>query len=101
MLFDLFSGLNPIYQALIATLFTWLVTALGAGLVFFFKTINRKALIAMLGFAAGVWSILRIIISRKRKYWAYQPFMDGHYLKIRGVSRSACLLTQGLKRAQI
>ena len=47
-----------------ATLFTWFVTALGAGLVFFFKTINRKVLDGMLGFAAGVmmaasyWSLL-------------------------------------------
>ena len=45
-------------------MFTWFVTALGAGLVFFFKTINRKVLDAMLGFAAGVmiaasyWSLL-------------------------------------------
>ncbi|MGB5748069.1 MAG: ZIP family metal transporter [Desulfobacterales bacterium] len=59
-----FSGLNPILQALIATLFTWFVTALGAALVFFFKTINRKVLDGMLGFAAGVmiaasyWSLL-------------------------------------------
>jgi len=59
-----FSGLNPVLQALIATLFTWFVTALGAGLVFFFKTINRKILDGMLGFAAGVmiaasyWSLL-------------------------------------------
>ena len=47
-----------------ATLFTWGVTALGASLVFFFKTINRRVLDAMLGFAAGVmiaasfWSLL-------------------------------------------
>jgi ZIP family zinc transporter len=59
-----FSGLHPVYQALIATLFTWFMTALGAGLVFFFKTIKRNALDAMLGFAAGVmiaasyWSLL-------------------------------------------
>jgi ZIP family zinc transporter len=59
-----FSGLNPIVQALIATLFTWFLTALGAGLVFFFKSINRKVLDGMLGFAAGVmiaasyWSLL-------------------------------------------
>jgi ZIP family zinc transporter len=64
MLIDFLSGLNPIVQALIATLFTWFVTALGAGLVFFFKRINRKVLDAMLGFAAGVmiaasyWSLL-------------------------------------------
>jgi ZIP family zinc transporter len=50
----LFEGLNPVTQAFIATLFTWFLTALGAGIVFFFKTINRKLLDAMLGFAAGV-----------------------------------------------
>ena len=59
-----FSSLNPIWQALLATCFTWLVTALGAGLVFFFKSIHRKVLDGMLGFAAGVmiaasyWSLL-------------------------------------------
>lgn len=59
-----FTGLSPVLQALMATLFTWFVTALGAGLVFFFKTINRKVLDGMLGFAAGVmiaasyWSLL-------------------------------------------
>jgi ZIP family zinc transporter len=30
------------------------MTALGAALVFFFKTIHRRVLDAMLGFAAGV-----------------------------------------------
>jgi ZIP family zinc transporter len=59
-----FIGLHPVIQALLATLFTWGVTALGAAMVFFFKTINRKVLDAMLGFAAGVmiaasfWSLL-------------------------------------------
>ena len=59
-----FLGLSPVAQALVATLFTWFLTALGAGLVFFFRTINRKALDGMLGFAAGVmiaasyWSLL-------------------------------------------
>lgn len=56
--------INPILLALIATLFTWLVTALGSSMVFFFKEINQKVLNAMLGFAAGVmiaasfWSLL-------------------------------------------
>lgn len=56
---------NPILLALFATLFTWGVTALGASLVFFFKTINKKVLNSMLGFAAGVmiaasfWSLLK------------------------------------------
>ncbi len=64
MLFSWFSELNPILQALLATLFTWFVTALGASLVFGFKSINRRVLDAMLGFAAGVmiaasyWSLL-------------------------------------------
>jgi ZIP family zinc transporter len=64
MTIDWFSGLNPILQALLATCFTWLVTAAGAGLVFFFKNIERRVLNAMLGFAAGVmiaasfWSLL-------------------------------------------
>ncbi|MCG6907152.1 MAG: ZIP family metal transporter [Desulfobacteraceae bacterium] len=64
MLFQWFTGLNPVTQALLATLFTWFVTALGAGMVFFFRTINRRMLNGMLGFAAGVmiaasfWSLL-------------------------------------------
>lgn len=59
-----FSELNPVWQALIATCFTWFVTALGASLVFFFKNVNRRFLDGMLGFAAGVmiaasfWSLL-------------------------------------------
>ncbi|CAH2030324.1 ZIP family metal transporter [Trichlorobacter ammonificans] len=61
---DWFITLPPVSQALAATLFTWFMTALGAGLVFLFKTINRKVLDGMLGFAAGVmiaasfWSLL-------------------------------------------
>lgn len=57
-------GLNPILQALLATLFTWGVTALGAAVVFFFRGVNRKLLDGMMGFAAGVmiaasyWSLL-------------------------------------------
>jgi ZIP family zinc transporter len=45
---------NVVLQALLATCFTWAMTAFGAGTVFFFKTINRKVLDGMLGFAAGV-----------------------------------------------
>jgi ZIP family zinc transporter len=55
---------SPVTQALIATLFTWGVTAAGAALVFFTKAVNRKLMDCMLGFAAGVmiaasfWSLL-------------------------------------------
>ena len=51
---EVFDGLSPIEQALLAGLFTWFMTAAGAGLVFFFQEIHRKALDGMLGFAAGV-----------------------------------------------
>jgi ZIP family zinc transporter len=63
-MFGWFTSLNHILQALLATCFTWLVTALGAALVFFFKTIGRRLLDGMLGFASGVmiaasyWSLL-------------------------------------------
>jgi ZIP family zinc transporter len=56
---------NPILLALVATLFTWGMTALGAGMVFFFREINKRVLNTMLGFAAGVmiaasyWSLLK------------------------------------------
>ncbi|CAM4190740.1 ZIP family metal transporter [Erysipelothrix aquatica] len=55
---------QPVIQALLATLFTWGVTALGAATVFFFKRIHKGVLNGMLGFAAGVmiaasfWSLL-------------------------------------------
>lgn len=64
-----FSGLEPVWQALIGTMFTWSVTALGALLVCFFKQINKKVLDVMLGFGAGVmvaasfWSLLDPAIS--------------------------------------
>lgn len=53
-MFDWFINLNYVYQALIATLFTYFLTALGASIVFFFKNISKTIMDAMLGFAAGV-----------------------------------------------
>lgn len=59
-----FAGLPPVLQALLAGLFTWGMTSLGAALVFGTKKVPRKLLDAMLGFAAGVmiaasfWSLL-------------------------------------------
>lgn len=63
-MFNWFSNLNPCIQALIATLFTWSITTLGAGIVFLFKKCNKNVMDAMLGFAAGImiaasfWSLL-------------------------------------------
>ena len=59
-----------VLMALLATLGTWLVTALGAATVVFFRTPNPKALNIMLGFASGVmiaasfWSLLQPAIER-------------------------------------
>jgi len=61
---ELFISQSPIIQALIAGLFTWILTALGAGLVFLFNSSNRKVLDMALGFTGGVmiaasfWSLL-------------------------------------------
>ena len=61
---DFLQGLHPVIQALLATCFTWAVTALGAAVVFVVKETGRKVLDGMLGFAGGVmiaasyWSLL-------------------------------------------
>lgn len=61
---DSFLALSPVTQALLATLFTWGLTAAGAALVFLTREINQKLMDSMLGFAAGVmiaasfWSLL-------------------------------------------
>ncbi len=63
------STTNPILLALLGTGFTWLMTAAGAGFVFFFRTIKPWLLDTMLGFAAGVmiaasfWSLLNPAIN--------------------------------------
>ncbi len=61
---DFLQQYGPVTQALIATLFTWGVTAAGAALVFTTDKFNPKLMDSMLGFAAGVmiaasfWSLL-------------------------------------------
>ena len=70
MLLGFLSSLGPIIQALMGTLFTWAMTAAGAAAVFLFKTINRKVLDGMLGFAAGVMiAALPRVIRFPRAYW--------------------------------
>ncbi|HUE99467.1 MAG TPA: ZIP family metal transporter [Anaerolineales bacterium] len=70
---EFLTHLNPVWQALLATTFTWLMTALGAATVFSFKQVNRKLLDGMLGFAAGVmiaasyWSLLAPAIEMSRE----------------------------------
>ena len=61
---EFFLGQHPVIQALIAGCFTWGITALGASVVFFTRTVNQRLLDGMMGFAAGVmiaasfWSLL-------------------------------------------
>lgn len=61
---DFLLNLHPVIQTLIATAFTWGMTAIGAAAVFLARDISRKVLDGMLGFAGGVmiaasyWSLL-------------------------------------------
>lgn len=76
-----FSSVDPAFAALLATTFTWLVTAAGASLVFFFKTMHRAVLDAMLGFTGGVmvaasfWSLLNPAIEMSEKMYPTMKWM--------------------------
>lgn len=76
-----FEGIGPVKAALIATTFTWVVTALGASLVFFFKTLNRGILDPMLGFTGGVmvaasfWSLLNPAIEISERLYPTMKWM--------------------------
>lgn len=76
-----FKELDPVLAALYATLFTWGLTAAGAGLVFFFKSAHRGVLDAMLGFTGGVmvaasfWSLLNPSIEMSEKLYPSMPWM--------------------------
>ena len=51
---NFFLNLNYLYQALIAGIFTWFITLLGALLVYFFKDVKNSVLDLMLGLSGGV-----------------------------------------------
>lgn len=63
-LFEYLGSQSPVMAAFLATMFTWFMTALGAALVFVFKTIHRGVFDGLLGFTGGVmiaasyWSLL-------------------------------------------
>ncbi len=75
MAMESFVHLNPVLQALLATLFTWGMTALGASPVFITRTVNQKMMDGMLGLAAGVmiaasyWSLLAPAIEMSEGSW--------------------------------
>lgn len=77
---------NVVLLAFLAGLFTWGCTILGAAIVFFFKTISRRLLDTMMGFAAGVmiaasfWSLLEPSLTyAKADYggWSWIPAAVG------------------------
>ncbi len=76
-----FQDIGPVWAALIATTFTWLVTAFGASFVFFFKTLNRGVLDPMLGFTGGVmvaasfWSLLNAAIEMSERLYPSMKWM--------------------------
>ena len=108
---DWLYDINPVWLALVATCFTWGVTALGAAMVFFFRTVNRRALDAMLGFAAGVmiaasfWSLLAPAIEMAQVngnsgwFQAASGFLLGG-LFVAGIDKVLPHLHLGLPRAQ-
>jgi zinc transporter, ZIP family len=81
-----FSELDPVLQALLATCFTWAMTAAGAAVVFFAKEFRRVVMDSMLGFAAGVmiaasyWSLLAPALDLAGETWgssAWLPAVAG------------------------
>jgi ZIP family zinc transporter len=95
---NFFQDLNHVVQALLATCFTWAMTALGAAVVFTAKDISRRVLDAMLGFAAGVmiaasyWSLLApaIAMSEGKDIPAWVPAVVGFLVGgifLRGVDK--------------
>ena len=81
-------GCHPIMQALLAGLFTWGLTALGASAVFATKEVKPKVLDSMLGFAGGVmiaasfWSLLApaIAMSEGHIFGSWFPAATGFAL---------------------
>ncbi len=88
MIVDKFLTLSPVLQALVATLFTWTITALGAATVYMTRNVGTRFLNAMLGFASGVmiaaayWSLLApsVELSRGGALPVWFPPMVGFLL---------------------
>jgi len=84
---ELFTSLNPVLQALIVATITWLMTALGAAMIFTTSGVNRKFMDGMLGFAAGImlsatfWSLLEpaVRMSQGKSLPAWLPVSIGFF----------------------
>ena len=70
---DFFVNLHPALQALLLGMFTFGMTALGAAVVLFFKSLPKKISAVLLGFSAGVmtaavfWSLLAPAVEISRE----------------------------------
>lgn len=81
-------SIHPVLQALLAGLFTWSLTAMGAAAVFAGKKYSQKILDSMLGFAGGVmiaasfWSLLNpaIEMSQDNSFGQWFPASAGFFL---------------------
>ncbi len=101
---DWLGSLHPVTQALLATLFTWGLTALGASPVLFTARFNRKIMDGMLGLASGVmiaasyWSLLAPAIEMSGGAWhpALLGFLAGGMF-LYGVDKVLPHLHAGLK----
>ena len=75
VLLDFLQSQSPVIQALYGTLFTWLMTAIGAAAIVLSREPSRKLQDGMLGFAAGVmiaasyWSLLAPAIDLSNGSW--------------------------------
>ncbi len=104
-------SLHPVLQALLATCFTWAMTALGAAGVFMTREIKPKVLDAALGFAGGVmiaasyWSLLApaIEMSAGKNIPEWVPAVVGFLIGgafLRGIDKVLPHLHLGLPRAE-
>jgi ZIP family zinc transporter len=107
----LLKNLHPVVQALVATCFTWAMTALGAAAVFTAREIKQKTLDIMLGFAGGVmvaasyWSLLApaIELSAGKDIPAWVPAVVGFLvggLFLQGIDRLLPHLHLGLPTSE-
>mgnify|MGYP000853423569 CR=1 FL=1 len=99
---------GPITQAFLATLFTWFVTAAGAGLVLLARSVERRALDSMLGMAAGVmtaasfWSLLAPAIEMSDG--SFVPALVGFLLGggvLRAIDRLLPHVHPALRKAEV
>lgn len=85
---ELIRDVHPVLQALMATVFTWGLTAAGAALIFVPVQFSQKFLDGMLGFTGGVmiaasfWSLLQpsILIAEEMEVLVWLPAASGFVL---------------------